>query len=226
MPADARQFFVGLAGGWAARYQNDPAMAARLDRFAGVLEQRVGKGEAVLDFGCGAGVIARYLAARGFRLSGCDVSSEMIDLARQNANSTGIQWAVCDNGPLPYPDQAFAAVIGSSVLEYVVDLAGSIRDLRRVLKPGGWLLVTVPDTRDAHRRREALMRAVLALPLIGHILGASRWAEGAAYLRLSRNRMSPQGWIRVLEGAGFQVAPIQTCEGPLTMLVASRMQDK
>lgn len=220
--AGARAFFDGLAGGWAERYRNDPAMAARLARFTNALAGRVAPGAAVLDFGCGAGVIARWLAGQGYAMSGCDLSAEMVQEARSAAAELSIRFDTCGHGPLPYADGAFAAVVSSSVLEYVVDLDATLAELRRVLAPGGWLLVTVPDSRHPHRRKEALRRALLRLPFVGAWLARSRWAEGAAYLRLSCNRMTPRGWLHQLQTHGFHAEPPAACDGPLLLLAARR----
>ncbi|WP_310448983.1 class I SAM-dependent methyltransferase [Sulfuritalea sp.] len=218
----ARAFFDGLAGGWADRYKNDPSMTARLARFSDVLAGRVTPGASVLDFGCGAGVIARWLAARGYAMSGCDLSLEMIEAARRDEAASAIGWDTCGDGPLPYADEKFAAIVSSSVLEYVVDLDSTLAELHRILAPGGWLLVTIPDSRHPHRRREALKRLLLSLPLVGAWLERGRWAEGAAYLRLSRNRFSPSVWVRIIAEHGFHVEPVSPCEGPLLLLTARR----
>jgi ubiquinone/menaquinone biosynthesis C-methylase UbiE len=218
----ARDFFDGLAGGWAARYSNDPAMAERLQRFAKALASRIVRGATLLDYGCGAGVIASHLAGLGYRLTGCDISAEMIASASAHASSPEIRWDVCD-GPLPYEAEEFDAIISSSVLEYVIDLEGTIREFRRVLRPGGWLLITVPDVRDVQRRREAFKRWVLAIPLLGPLMESTRWAEGARYLRLSRNRMPPEEWVRFLAAGGFAAESVPCCEGPLLLLAAQRV---
>ncbi|MDZ4253694.1 MAG: class I SAM-dependent methyltransferase [Sulfuritalea sp.] len=219
---DARAFFDSLAGGWADRYRNDPSMTARLARFSDVLAGRVATGASVLDFGCGAGVIARWLAARGYAMSGCDLSLEMIEAAQRDEAAGAISWDTCGDGPLPYADKTFPAIVSSSVLEYVVDLDSTLAELHRILAPGGWLLVTIPDSRHPHRRLEALKRLLLSLPLVGAWLEHGRWAEGAAYLRLSRNRFSPSVWIRIIAEHGFHVEPVGPCEGPLLLLTARR----
>jgi len=220
--SDARAFFDGLADSWAERYRNDPAMAARLARFSKALSGRVAPGSAVLDFGCGAGVIACWLNDHGYSVSACDLSAEMIKEARRIG--TSVQFDTCGTGPLPYTNGAFAAVVSSSVLEYVVDLGGTLDELHRVLVPDGWLLVTVPDSRHPHRRKEAILRAALRLPIMGHWIARSRWAEGAAYLRLSRNRLAPAAWVRLLARHGFYAEPVTACDGPLLLLVAYRKE--
>ena len=217
-------FFDGLAVGWAERYRNDPAIAARLARFTEALTDRVAQRTAVLDFGCGAGVITRWLARQDYVMSGCDLSPDMVQEAQSATADGAIRFDTCDGGLLPYDDGAFAAVVSSSVLEYVVDLNVTLTELHRVLVPGGWLLLTVPDSRHRLRRKESLYRAILRLPLVGTLVARSRWAEGAAYSLLSRNRMSPQGWVHQLQGCGFYAEQVSACEGPLLLLAARRRE--
>lgn len=221
---DVQAFFDELADGWSDRYCDDPEMALRLMRFSEALIGRVSPRGAVLDFGCGAGVIARWLAEQGYTMSGCDISIEMVNTARSFASNISIHYVACAGGALPYPDSRFAAVVCSSVMEYVDDLDATLDELHRVLAPGGWLLVTVPDSRHPHRRKEALWRAMLRVPLLGHWLARSPWAEGAAYLRLSRNRMRPANWVRRLQARGFQAEAPGHCEGPLLLLAARRRE--
>jgi len=221
-PGGVRTFFDSVASGWSARYRDDPAMAARLVRFATALEGRVRPGAKVLDFGCGAGVLARWLALRGYEVRGCDVSSEMIGAARREAEGAAIQWDACEEGRAPYPDGAFGAVVCSSVLEYVADLSGTLGELRRVLVPGGWLIATVPDTRDPYRWWEAVLQRFLRFAFLSSRFQRSRWAEGVSYLRLSRNRLSPREWERCLRARGFRTDPVGPCEDPLLMLCARR----
>ena len=64
-------------------------MAERVERFASVLQSHVALGESVLDFGCGTGEIAKGLADRGWAVTGCDGSEEMLERARQ---WDGVNW--------------------------------------------------------------------------------------------------------------------------------------
>lgn len=97
----------------------------------------------VLDAGCGSGPLSHALRARGAVVSGCDLSPAMVELARERlGEDTDVQ--VADLGaPLPYPDDTFDLVVASLALHYVEDWASALTELRRVLRPGGRLCVSI-----------------------------------------------------------------------------------
>ncbi len=97
----------------------------------------------VLDAGCGSGPLAEALRDRGADVSGFDLSPAMVDLARARlGEDTDLR--VADLGaPLPYADDAFDLVVASLALHYVEDWASTLGELRRVLRPGGRLTVSI-----------------------------------------------------------------------------------
>lgn len=101
-------------------------------------------GRRVLDAGCGAGALAAALRAEGAIVSGFDLSPGMVALARERlGDDTDLR--VADLGePLPYDDDSFDVVACSLALHYLADWAGPLVELRRVLRPGGRLVVSVP----------------------------------------------------------------------------------
>ena len=97
----------------------------------------------VLDAGCGSGPLMEALRAKHAVVSGFDLSPAMVDLARQRLGDDA-DVRVADLGaPLHYPDDAFDLVVASLSLHYVKDWASALAELRRVLKPGGRLVVSV-----------------------------------------------------------------------------------
>jgi ubiquinone/menaquinone biosynthesis C-methylase UbiE len=100
-------------------------------------------GRRVLDAGCGSGPLSAALRANGAVVTGFDVSAAMVDLARQRLGEDA-DLHVADLGePLPFPDAEFDDVVASLVLHYVEDWSGPLAELRRVLKPGGRLILSV-----------------------------------------------------------------------------------
>ena len=100
-------------------------------------------GRRVLDAGCGSGPMAAALRAKGADVAGFDVSAAMVDLARRRLGDDA-DLRVADLGdPLPYEDGEFDDVVASLVLHYLEDWSGPLGELRRVLRPGGRLLVAV-----------------------------------------------------------------------------------
>jgi arsenite methyltransferase len=127
-------------------------------------------GEHVLDIGSGPGFLACEMAAivgETGSVHGVDPSESMLAIAAQRdraAGSAPVEFRTGDALELPYPDQSFDAAVSTQVYEYVEDMAAALADARRVLRPGGRLLVLDTDWdsvvwRSSDRDR---MRRVLA----------------------------------------------------------------
>lgn len=100
-------------------------------------------GRRILDAGCGSGPLSAALIERGAVVSGFDGSPAMVDLARGRLGPD-VDLRVADLGePLPYADDSFDDVIASLVLHYLRDWSGALAELRRILLPGGRLLLSV-----------------------------------------------------------------------------------
>lgn len=123
------------------------------DRFV----REVGVGAAVLDYGCGRGRLCGELAQRGFHdLTGVDYSAEMIDAAKQDHPQ--LDFSVVDGEALPFANGRFDAVLLFAVLTCIASSAAQrslVAEVRRVLRPGGLLLVSdyplQTDTRNLVR---------------------------------------------------------------------------
>lgn len=101
-------------------------------------------GRDVLDAGCGSGPLAAALRDRGARVSGFDLSPGMVALARERLGEEADLRVADLDAPLPYDDDAFDVVVCSLALHYLPDWGGALAELRRVLRPGGRLVVSVP----------------------------------------------------------------------------------
>ncbi len=100
-------------------------------------------GRRILDAGCGAGTVTVGLRERGAIVAGFDSSSKMVELARKRLGADADLRVADILGPLPYPDGVFDDVVAALVLHYLEDWTGPLAELRRVLKPGGRLIVVV-----------------------------------------------------------------------------------
>lgn len=112
-----------------------PPVAAHLVRFAGIAE-----GERVLDVGTGTGVVAITAARCGAKVTGLDLTPELLDIARQNARIAGhedIVWTEGDAEQLPYADASFDVVLSQFGHMFAPRPEVTIAQMRRVLKPGG-----------------------------------------------------------------------------------------
>ena len=98
------------------------------------------RGQRLLEVGCGIGTDLVRFAKGGARVTGVDLAQTAIDLARRNFELNGVaaeELRVANGEALPYPDAAFDVVYGHGVIQYTADAPQLIREMHRVLKPGG-----------------------------------------------------------------------------------------
>jgi ubiquinone/menaquinone biosynthesis C-methylase UbiE len=119
---------------------------AIFDRYARDLVERArpfGPSDRILDLGCGTGIVARILRERlggAARLTGLDVNAAMIAKARTLAPD--IEWIEGNATALPFADRSFEVVLAQQVLQFVPDRMAALREIRRVLVPGGKLIAS------------------------------------------------------------------------------------
>lgn len=120
------------------------APAARVSpTMASVVEDHVSPDEAVLDVGCGDGrAWGAWLDARNRSYTGADVSTTAVDQARARGLDAVV---VEDAAELPFADDSFDAVVCIEVLEHLFAPDDAVKEIRRVLRPGGRLIVTAPN---------------------------------------------------------------------------------
>jgi len=104
------------------------------------------KGRRILDAGCGNGYLCRLLSKKGAEMVGVDISKRSIELAErfEKMESMSIEYHMGSICCLPiFEDATFDAVVCNLVLMDLQDLDGAVRELRRVLKPGGKLILSI-----------------------------------------------------------------------------------
>ena len=136
-----------LAEAPAATYERYfvPAIGAPLARHLVELAALT-RGERVLDVACGTGVVARLAAERvgAAAVAGVDINAGMLDVARRTANGASIEWHEASATALPLPDHSFDVVLCQMGLQFIADRAGALRELKRVVVPGGRIVLNVP----------------------------------------------------------------------------------
>ncbi|HVS84893.1 MAG TPA: class I SAM-dependent methyltransferase [Gaiellaceae bacterium] len=116
-----------------------PGLAARYWRCFG--DARV-----VLDVGCGAGAFGRLRPSPEIAVHGVDADPRAVASAAEHEQALVVD---LDEGRLPYDDETFDAVLAKDVLEHVRDPLAVAREINRVLKPGGPLVVSVIEARSS-----------------------------------------------------------------------------
>jgi ubiquinone/menaquinone biosynthesis C-methylase UbiE len=191
-----RGLFDAKAAAWPSKYAPGGRLAGRLTRLADAVAYHVPVGGSVLDLGCGSGELAIALATAGIRATGCDISPEMLRIAA-DASDNVVDWVELepDWRVLPFRAGAFDAVVASSVLEYVHDPVTVLRECHRVLRPGSFVICTVPDPRHPVRWLEWLIDVVARESVLRS--AGRRWPlldRYLAYLQLSRHRHLLRWW--------------------------------
>jgi len=103
----------------------------------------------LVDFGCGNGAQSLMFSGDCERLTGFDVSDEFLADFRREIGARGLEGRVSavatGEGPIPLDDGAADVVISFTVLEHVSDERAALAEMRRILRPGGKLILTVPN---------------------------------------------------------------------------------
>jgi ubiquinone/menaquinone biosynthesis C-methylase UbiE len=143
-------------------------------------------GRRILDVGCGAGPLLESLRDRGAVVTGVEPSAKMLELARQRlGEGVVLHQAGLGGDPLPFPDGAFDDVVACLVLHYLEDWKAPLAELRRVLVPGGRLIVVVD-----HPFIYKLMNTGWAGSRSPSICRRVPWGFGASRTRAPRSRSS------------------------------------
>jgi demethylmenaquinone methyltransferase / 2-methoxy-6-polyprenyl-1,4-benzoquinol methylase len=162
-------------------------------------ESVVGPDDRVLDACCGTGDLALADARLGGTVTGVDFSERMLERARRKGPD--LDWVQGDLLALPFEDGSFdAATVGFGVRN-VEDLPTGLRELRRVLRPGGRLGVLEITRPTGFLRPFYGLWFDRIVPLLGRVLPGG---EAYTYLPASVRRFpGPEDLARALEEAGF-----------------------
>ncbi|RKE23264.1 class I SAM-dependent methyltransferase [Streptomyces sp. TLI_171] len=157
-------------------------------------------GRAVLDVGTGTGAAAAAGCARGARVTAVDAEPSMLAATRRNAPEAAVHAATLPE--LPFADGTFDAVVGNFVLNHVGRQGAAVAELRRVLRPGGRLALTV-WAQPPLPGQTLLGRAVEAA-------GAPRPAHLPPAPAALQATGTPEGLTALVAGAGLRDADCRT----------------
>jgi 2-polyprenyl-3-methyl-5-hydroxy-6-metoxy-1,4-benzoquinol methylase len=163
--------------------------------------------EALLDAGCGDGL---YLEAIGSstrapaRIVGTDLSERILETARATADRSGVQVELrrANLEQLPFSDGEFDVVLCTQVIEHLLDPALALRELARVLRPSGRLVLTTDNRRNLVSRSLNAPRAA-AVRLLG-------WRGRRLKVHFPHAAFAPAEFERLVREAGFEPGPIES----------------
>lgn len=191
---DAVGWHDQIASDFDAGYARSPAFQERYALWSDLIARHARTGDAVLDAGCGSGVFSRVASRQAAQVVALDGSEAMIAIARQRAAVEGLTNIRHEVGMLDqlagWDAAGFDLVLSSSVLEYVDDVAGALAGLVRQLRPGGRLIISMPNADSLYRGAEQL---------------AFRLTGRPRYVAHLKSRSTPQDLAGLLAGLGMSV---------------------
>lgn len=157
---DSQSYFANVAQQWdeiRAGYFTEHMRDAAIAKVAAMPASPLLPSATVSDVGTGTGFVAMGLAPKAARVLGFDASPEMLAVARRNlAAFPHVELREAPGDRLPMPDGSLDAVFANMYLHHAPDPAAAIRELARVLRPGGALCITDLDTHDHEWQREQM----------------------------------------------------------------------
>jgi 2-polyprenyl-3-methyl-5-hydroxy-6-metoxy-1,4-benzoquinol methylase len=182
------------------------ARESRLRKALAMFEREPRRGR-LLDVAAGSGIAAEALSAQGWEVAATDISDDLVAQVR----ARGVDARVHDiaSGTVPFEDASFEAVFAGEIIEHLVDTTAFLDEVRRVLGPGGILVVTTPNLASLENRLRLLMGRYpvwveVALSDQGHVraytlptLRAHLQARGFVVEAIAGNwvPLLPQRWI-------------------------------
>jgi SAM-dependent methyltransferase len=162
-------------------------------------------GRRILDVGCGSGPISAALRDRGATVAGFDSSTKMVELARKRLGPDADLRIANLAHPLPYSDGAFDDVIAALVLHYLQDWTAPLAELRRILKPGGRLIVAVdhPFAVAIQQREAGYKRDYFAT-----YNWSEEWTHGSYTAQMSFWTRPLHTMTDAFTAAGFRIAVV------------------
>lgn len=175
---DAVGWHDQIASDFDAGYARSPAFRERFDLWSDLIVRHARPDDAVLDAGCGSGVFSRVAARQAASVVALDGSEAMIALAEKKARAEGLGNITLRVGLLDelagWNAGQFDLILSSSVLEYVDNYQVAVSGLVRLLRPGGRLIISMPNADSLYRRCERVAFRLTGRPrYVAHLKSRS-----------------------------------------------------
>lgn len=172
------QHFDGMAinGDWSNLYDQDQedmtnySFRIRRERVVELLDPILRQGMRVLDVGCGTGIMAPIVLSKKTHYQGVDLSRNMILEAKKRhfgtqTSEASVAFTVADVEGMPFPDAHYDVLLALGLLEYFEDPQRVVDEIVRVVKPGGSIIVSVPNVLCVDAVASALVSPILTTPM-------------------------------------------------------------
>jgi len=152
-------------------------------------------GAAMLDYGCGAGYVCSLFVELGFEVTGVDISSAALEIARRREPRATFVEATAD-GALPFANASFDVIACLGVLEHVPEPAPTVTELRRVARESATAVWVLPNARSPFF-------------WFGHGTG-----------QVEEHPRSLDGWRDLLTAGGWTIEEVRRDPGPIDRPIA------
>jgi SAM-dependent methyltransferase len=207
--------FSGRAVGWQSAYADPEARTLEAKnllsrrRIALQMLESLPLSAKILDAGCGSGEIAAKLIERGYEVWGVDIAEPMV--ARAAARFGSDRFRVADIEHMPFATNTFDAVICLGVIEYLASDEAALREIARVLKPGGIALLATPSAISPMKHLDSafLQLMPLLMPAYQTVKHGLRQRKPPASsprpsARLPGRTYRLERWLPLLQAHGFE----------------------
>ncbi len=160
--ASVKEMFNSDAREYLAAYEDPSQLRSFIfqERKRVVFEFFRGVSGVVLDVGCGPAVYTDGLVRAGCTIHGVDISPEMIALAKQGQFPKA-SFSIGSVESLSFPSKTFDGILCVGVLEYLEQWQAAVSEMARVIKPGGRIVVTIPNGDSGLNRLDSALRQAL-----------------------------------------------------------------
>ncbi len=192
-------------------------------------------GLAVLDVGCGQGIDLYHYATAGARATGIDLTPRHCELARLHLDVMGLEAEVVNGDAelLPFADATFDRVSSNGVLHHTPDMPAALREVHRVLRPGGEARIIVYNRRSLHYWiNQVVYQGIIRRGLLEEKSMEGVLSRGVEYSSIGARPLvrvySPREMRLLMEEAGFatfssSVRHFRTTDTFVTHLLAPRI---
>ncbi|MFH1684334.1 MAG: class I SAM-dependent methyltransferase [Candidatus Margulisiibacteriota bacterium] len=172
-------------------------MIGRKNAVLSFLDKYGYKNGKLLDAGCGSAVMIREFLDRGYEVCGIDISQKMIDEAGKMVKSERAHFSVGDVEAMSFPSGAFDAIVSIGVLDYLKKDEDALKEMKRVLKPGGIAILSVSN-------RYSLVHALRsAFAPFAKLASWKKSKEKVYCAKFSTRAHDPWGFDALLSKQGF-----------------------